>query len=574
MGALSALLFTLPAGAQPKLLMPGVAYEKQVEFTFHGPAVIHVLTVPRPGGLWSLEPELSNDAILGTERLTAIEKRAATSATVAGVNGDRFSTNGSPSGILMREGVLDHEPSGARSSIGLDSTGTLHLDRIRLLPSWQGAGQRQTLSALNGSPSSSGTSLYTPAWGSSTPAAPSAVELVLRPFPATTPNMEVSGPVAEIREGGATPIPQDGAVLVARGTAAINRVRAEAPLGTRVRVRLILQPDWSGVDEAVGGGPALVRNRKALFDAKEAFVPSQLSLPEPRTAIGQLADGRIVLVVADGRRPGYSSGLTNFELALALVRLGAVNAAALDSGGSSTMAFEGELLNRPAGAERAVSNALLVRYEGVQAPLPAASVVSPNGDGVSDSQTLALKVVRPSTVTAMLIAPDDSSRPVLSGPVAPGNYPFTWTGKTADGLTELEGPWRWVVSATDDLGRTSSFERPFSLNTTLGFATGVGSALPVPRRQPRAVAQVTLARPAQVTTRIETISGAVVRKPGPAVSLPAGPAQALWDGRTDSGAAVHGGTYVARMSAKNEVGVVSLTAKFSVRRIRSGKASG
>jgi hypothetical protein len=572
--AASALLFTLPAGAQPKLLMPGVTYETRVEFTFHGPAVMHVLTVPRPGGLWTLEPALSNDAILGLERLTAIEKRLAQSATVAGVNGDRFAANGSPSGILLRDGVLDHGPSSARSSIGFDSTGTLRLDRIRLLPSWQGTGQRQTLSALNSSPSSSGTSLYTPAWGPATPVAPGAVELVLRPFPAASPNVEVSGPVAEVREGGGSAIPRDGAVLVARGAAAVNRVHAEAPLGTRVHVRLILQPDWAGVNDAVGGGPVLVRSRKALFNAKEAFVPSQLALPEPRTAVGQLADGRLILVVVDGKRPGYSSGMTNFELALALLRLGAVNAAALDSGASSTMAFDGELLNRPSGTERAVSNALLVSYAGVQAPLPAASVVSPNGDGVSDSQTLAFKVVRTSSVTASLIAPDGSSRTLASGTFAPGTYPYAWNGKTNEGLPELEGQWRWAVSCTDDLGRTSSFERPFALNTTLGFATTVGAALAVPRRQARAVAQFTLARPAAVTTRIETLSRTIVRKAGPAVSLPAGPAQALWDGRTDSGAAVRTGTYVARMSARNEAGTVSLTAKFAVRRIHAGKGSG
>ncbi len=71
--------------------------------------------------------------------------------------------------------------------------------------------------------------------------------------------------------------------------------------------------------------------------------------------MGQLADGRIVLVVVDGRRRGYSSGMTNFELALTLVRLGAITGAALDGGGSSTMAFDGQLLNVPSGTASAQS---------------------------------------------------------------------------------------------------------------------------------------------------------------------------------------------------------------------------
>ena len=193
-GALVALVLATPAAGQPKLLMPGVTYEKQVQFTFHGPSVIHVLTMPRPGGLWALKPVLSNDAILGLERVTSIQQRVSATATVAGVNGDRFVSNGRPSGILMRDGQLQHGPGDSRSSIGIDSGGNLRVERVRLLPTWQGTGQRQNLSAVNNSPSSSGMSLYTPTWGPATPAAPGSLEVVLRPFPATLPNTEVVGP--------------------------------------------------------------------------------------------------------------------------------------------------------------------------------------------------------------------------------------------------------------------------------------------------------------------------------------------------------------------------------------------
>ena len=164
-GALAALVLATPAAGQPKLLMPGVTYEKQVQFTFHGPSVIHVLTMPRPGGLWALKPVLSNDAIVGLERVTAIQQRVSSIATVAGVNGDRFVSNGRPSGILMRDGQLQHGPGDSRSSIGIDSGGNLRVERVRLLPTWQGTGQRQNLSAVNNSPSSSGMSLYTPDLG-------------------------------------------------------------------------------------------------------------------------------------------------------------------------------------------------------------------------------------------------------------------------------------------------------------------------------------------------------------------------------------------------------------------------
>src|SRR5207248_8994150 len=83
--------------------------------------------------LWQLKPALSNEAIQGTERLTAIEKRYSTTATVAGVNGDLFNAaTGSPGGMLMRNGSLDPPPLPARSSIGIDSSGALTVGRVAL----------------------------------------------------------------------------------------------------------------------------------------------------------------------------------------------------------------------------------------------------------------------------------------------------------------------------------------------------------------------------------------------------------------------------------------------------------
>ena len=65
-------------------------------------------------------------------------------------------------------------------------------------------------------------------------------------------------------------------------------------------------------------------------------------------------------------------------------------------------------------SERAVSEALLVGYTGVQTPVPAEGTVSPNGDGVAESQQLAFKVVRPSSVTGSNGLPQaNSARPPL-----------------------------------------------------------------------------------------------------------------------------------------------------------------
>ena len=565
--ALAAAFLAAPAVAADRtVLMPGVTYERQVEFTSHGPVAIHVLTAPKPGGLWSVKPVLSNNAILGTERVTAMQREQARSATVAGVNGDLFAwADGRPSGVLLRDGVLTTPPSPDRSSIGFAGDGTLRVERVRSFGTWRGNGQRRPVS-LNASPGPNGISLLTPAWGPSTPVLPGSVEAVLLPFPATRPNVDLQGPVIEVRSGGGGPIPVDGAVLVARGSAA-QRLTAEAPVGSIVTTRVLLTPDWAGVTDAIGGGPLLVRDGRPIFRHFELFSPEQLAR-NPRTAVGQLADGRIVLVVVDGRQPGYSVGMTNFELALTLVRLGAVVGSGLDAGGSSTMAFDGTLLNRPSDpdGERPVSEGLFVLYGGVYVAPPTEEVLSPNGDGVAESQTLGYKLPRPATVTVTLIGPDNVSRTLELGPKVAGSYRLPWTGLRDDGSPELEGAWRFGVSAVDDAGKSSTANRTFSLNQTLGGLSVAPPLLRVRPNGPALRAQFTLSRPAAVTASVETTNGAVFAVVAQK-RLAAGAQTLTWNGTLGRATLAHSGSYVLRIAAANELGRSELVTPFAIRRV-------
>ena len=424
--------FAAAAPVRGQTLLPGVIYSRQVEFTAHGPVVINVISAPKPTGLYALRPILSNNAILGRERVTSMEKRVSAEATVAGVNGDLFSfTDGHPTGGLIRDGVLDSGPVDFRSTVGIDTDGLLHVDRVRLAGTWQGSGQRRIM-GINEVPRPNRTTLYTRAWGTRTPAENGGAQAIIEPFPVTKPNTPLTGVVTQYVTGGNQPIPVDGAVLVARGTQA-GFLAAEAPVGAQITALLTLTPPWANVLEAVGGGPIIVREGKPVFRSLEGFTTDQLAYRHPRTGVGQTADGRILLVAVDGRQPGYSTGLTNFELALTMMRLGCVTASALDAGGSTTMAFDGKLLNRPSdpGGERPVAEALTLFYYGVYAPALPARVLSPNADGVDDTQSFAYKLVRPSTVTATLIGPGGIVVPLDSGSRAPGSYKFNWTGRRA-----------------------------------------------------------------------------------------------------------------------------------------------
>jgi hypothetical protein len=563
-----ALVLAAPAQGQSfrTLLMPGVSYSRQVDFTPHGPVVTHVINAPRPTGLYALRPVLSNNAIVGRERVTSMQRTVSPTATVAGVNGDLFTwADGHPTGIVLRGGILDNPPSAERSSIGITADGALRVDRISYAGFWKGTGQRRPL-RLNQVPGANGVSLFTAAWGPATPSGAATLEAVLTPFPPTAPNADLTGVVTQIGPASGTRLAPGTAVIQARGSGAA-RLAAEAPVGTTVTVRLALNPDWTGIADAIGGGPLIVRDGKPVFRANEFFSSQQLGPRNPRTGVGQLANGRIVLVAVDGRQPGYSVGMSNFELALALVRLGAVTASALDAGGSTTMAFEGSLLNRPSdpGGERAVAEALLVFYYGVYAPPPLEPVVSPNGDGVAERQGLEYKLVRPANVTATLVGPDGAARMLDQASRAPGRYRFTWTGARPDGSPEPEGRWRFNVTVVDDQGQSSTTDRLFSLNNTIGSLAVAPATVTVRRRGSNLRATFALARPAVVRVTVERPVGAVVatvlRR-----RFEAGPVTVAWNGRDASRSLVVRGPYVLRVRATNELGDVDLAAPFTVRR--------
>ena len=561
-------VFAAPASAGRVSLMPRVTYERQVQFTPHGPVVVHILRAPKPTGLYALRPLLSNDSLLGRETVTSMQRRASASANVAGVNGDFWTWDeGIPTGMLMQSGVLQTPPHPQRSSLGVTDDGSLLVGRVSMLGQWQGSGPIRALNGLNQRPGAQGVSLFTPVWGAATPRASGTVEVVLAPFPPTAPATELVGLVTQITTGGGTRIPRGGAVLVARGSAA-NRLAAEAAIGENMLVKLFLRPNWAAVVDAIGGGPVIVRDGQPVFQALEDFSSSQLGPRDPRTGVGQLADGRLVFVVVDGRQPGYSVGVTNFELAQMLVRLGAVTGTALDSGGSSTMAFNGKLLNRPSdsGGVRAVGDALTLFYYGVIAPAPTQPVLSPNGDGVAETQTLGFKVVRPSTVTRSLIGPDGLPHLTQTDGRNPGTYRMTWSGRTPTG-TEPEGRWRWVVDALDDTGQHSRVERRFYLNRTLGYLRVRPSRVVVRRRRGASLrVRFRLAHPATVTVTVRNARGTQVRTIRR--RLGTGWKTIRWDGRYGNGDRAFSGRYIARVQTANAFGPAELERRFFVRRAR------
>ena len=581
LAALVAALIAVPAEAQPTQLFPGTTYEHGVQFTPHGPVAIHVVRGPRPVGLYRLRPVLSNESVTRLESVTSMQRRLSNQSTSVGINGDFYSfEDGRPSGITLRDGVLISPPNGQRSSAGITLDGMLDVRRVKFFGTWRGVGQRRSLNEFNKAPGKNGISLFTSDYGSTTPRVTGSYAVVLSGFPASTPNTDITATVASAAENGPFGVAPGTAVLIARGIAA-TKLRAEAPVGATIALRLILQPGWDTVTDAIGGGPVLVRSGRPVYRAHEAFTTSLLVPRHPRTAVGQLADGRILLVAVDGRQSGYSVGMTTFEMAQALVRLGAVRGMGFDGGGSTTLAFEGTVLNRPSTTERPVSTALMLQYYGVYAPPPLVPVVSPNGDGVAEEQELAFKVVRPSNVTTTLTAPDGTVALSETVARAPGAYevafpptplplppsdPALPPPPAPEPVPPVEGRWTLNLTSTDDQGLTSSAVRRFAVNSTLGFPKLNPIRLLLPPRGANTMVRWTQARAARVKVTVETSDGILVRVAALRRFEP-GAQAVVWNGRQASGKLAAGGRYVVRVIAENELGSVTLEQSLMVRRV-------
>ena len=302
-----------------------------------------------------------------------------------------------------------------------------------------------------------------------------------------------------------------------------------------------------------------MKNGKPIFQAGELFNARQLNGRQARGGIGQLANGNIVLVSVEGTKPAYSIGMSSYELAVELSRLGAVTAYGLGAGSAAGLAFDGDLLTRPStGTTPKVSDALVLSYTGIYAAQPSAPVLSPNGDGVGDTETLSYRVVRPSQVVATLSGPQRHDRSRLR------------TGRSPPGVhtADLERDPRRLSRTRGqvDVHRHRD-RRPQHLDDA---RRGRSRSTTRFRRSPStpapgsATATFQLTRPATVVVQVERPTGVPVAtlRSG---KLVAGAERLTWRGRIGGGLSASSGRYQVAVQATSPVGTSSLVAPFSFR---------
>lgn len=120
----------------------------------------------------------------------------------------------------------------------------------------------------------------------------------------------------------------------------------------------------AGAEQILSFGPALVENGEVSVEKGQEV--SRAKSSNPRTAIGIVGENHYVFVVSDGRTSD-SQGLSLYELAEFMQSLGVTTAYNLDGGGSSTLYFNGQVVNQPTTngkkiQERSVSDIVCIGY--------------------------------------------------------------------------------------------------------------------------------------------------------------------------------------------------------------------
>ncbi|CAL9593295.1 phosphodiester glycosidase family protein [Streptomyces sp. enrichment culture] len=375
-----------------------------------GPWSLDVLVIEPGRFTGRLRSELADGIVPGRETVSSIARRA---GALAAVNGGFFvtggtrttpgnwvaGTEGDPSGVSVVGGDLVSEAVNDRPALVLPSESGRRaaVRRIHTVVTVRTAsGATRTVTGLN---RQAGLVVNCGGVGNLTPVShpahdytcgnPDELVAVTPRFGGTAPEgpgyqatLDAGGRVTAVRAGRGGAVPAGGTVLQGTGTEA-EWLRAHARVGAQLTLRRMVldkengrQVGLSAQTSLINGGPLLLRDgRVALDPLRDGFGAQDIGGSDravfhnswylqraPRTAAGITAQGRIVLLTVDGRRPGYSAGLTIAETAAVMRSLGAVNALNLDGGGSTTMVVQDELQGIPSDrtGERPDGDALLI----------------------------------------------------------------------------------------------------------------------------------------------------------------------------------------------------------------------
>lgn len=222
------------------------------------------------------------------------------------------------------------------------------------------SGATQFFQGINRERGSNDLVIYTPQYDRTTLTNDNGVEVIvqmIQPVTIALARNAILGTVLDIRENqGNSPIAFDQIVISASGTAAntlLNNLEIDeddATPGVQIAIAQKINDaasnDWQGAFSGMGIAFHFLSDRVV-----NPFTNNpQAVVQDPRTAIAYEND-YVFFIVADGRDPGVSEGMTIEQLGdFAKDQLGATDGFSLDGGGSSTMWVDGQVVNTPSDA--------------------------------------------------------------------------------------------------------------------------------------------------------------------------------------------------------------------------------
>lgn len=195
---------------------------------------------------------------------------------------------------------------------------------------------------------------------------------------------------------------------------------------------------------------------------------------------------------------------------------------------------------------------------------PTIPLVTPNGDGVSETVSIHYAVSEAGGVTAVVAGAGGTPVRTLAATVAAGAQVLAWDGRTAAGAPVHDGRYTITLTPRDAAGNVGA---PVTAEVAVYSALAAVTRSPTlffpqdgDALAPRSTVSFRLLAPAKVTIVVLDASGAVVRTGMTARSLPAGGATWTWNGKTTAGTYAPSGRYRIVVTATNGTQVAAQVA--------------
>ena len=413
---------------------------------------------------------------------------------VAGINGDFYNVStGLPIGMVVTEGLLRSSDAGYYA-IGFRADGSAILGKPGVKVSANlgyavddGFGNSTELvrpvAAVNKARTNSGLYLYTYDFNAkhTTGTTEPGINVVCTVEQGKLAiGSTVTLRVNRVEETAVTSLAPDQIVLSANLQADSYYTTAlqNIPQGSELTLTVSANDGWEDVEYAIGALYCLAENG--------AVVPNLAAGSNPRTAVGQKADGTLIFYTIDGRKTGHSIGASLTQVGERLLELGCQTVLCLDGGGSTNLAVTtpdsttATIINRPSETGRKVTNQVfLVASDRSSGRLDhfyvnaagdyvlAGSAVSVTASGV-DSNYIPMDASYTLSASAGSIAEQEDGRYLLTTPASGGDITVTASGRGAKGSTVVH-----AIRNPDNLTLKNGASNLTELTVTPGSKTAL-----------------------------------------------------------------------------------------------------